>query len=80
VVISVDERRLEANSEIVSIKGEVSYAKGRVGAQLVRIEGAFDRRIAKALNHIPIPPKHDVDTLSAKLDVLTALLERVRPK
>ncbi|KAA8695181.1 Polyhydroxyalkanoate granule-associated protein PhaI [Pseudomonas syringae pv. helianthi] len=80
VVRTVDETRLAANSEIDSIKGEVSYAKGRVGAQLGRIEGAFDRRVAKALNRIAIPSKHDVDTLSAKLDELTALLERVGPK
>ncbi|AHG43092.1 poly(3-hydroxyalkanoate) granule-associated protein PhaI [Pseudomonas syringae CC1557] len=75
-----DAQRLAANSEIDSIKGEVSYAKGRVGAQLDRIESAFDRRVAKALNRIGIPSKHDVDTLSAKLDELTALLERVAPQ
>ena len=63
-----------------SIKGEVSDTKGRVEAQLDRIESAFDRRVAKALNRIGIPSKHDVDTLSAKLDELTALLERVGPK
>ncbi|RMQ76167.1 Polyhydroxyalkanoate granule-associated protein PhaI [Pseudomonas viridiflava] len=80
VVKTVDEKRLAANSEIDSIKGEVSYAKGRVEAQLGRIESAFDRRVAKALNRIAIPSKHDVDTLSAKLDELTALLERVVPK
>ncbi|MET0951493.1 MAG: phasin family protein, partial [Pseudomonas sp.] len=30
-----------------------------------------------ALNRIGIPSRHDVETLSAKLDGLTALLERV---
>ncbi|AAO58574.1 MULTISPECIES: phasin family protein [Pseudomonas syringae group] len=80
VLKTVDETRVAANSEIESIKGEVSGVKGRVDAQLGRIEGAFDRRVAKALNRIGIPSKHDVDTLSAKLDELTALLERVVPK
>ncbi|KTB96251.1 phasin family protein [Pseudomonas syringae] len=80
VLKTVDETRVTANSEIESIKGEVSGVKGRVDAQLGRIEGAFDRRVAKALNRIGIPSKHDVDTLSAKLDELTALLERVVPK
>ncbi|SDW88124.1 poly(hydroxyalkanoate) granule-associated protein [Pseudomonas syringae] len=76
----VDAQRLAANSEIDSVKGEVSSAKGRVEARLDRIESAFDRRVAKALNRIGIPSKHDVDTLSAKLDELTALLDRVGPK
>ncbi|POD68712.1 phasin family protein [Pseudomonas syringae group genomosp. 3] len=80
VLKTVDETRVAANSEIESIKGEVSGVRGRVDAQLGRIEGAFDRRVAKALNRIGIPSKHDVDTLSAKLDELTALLERVVPK
>ena len=76
----LDEKLEAANSEMDSIKGEVSEAKGRVEAQLDRIESAFDRRVAKALNRIGIPSKHDVDSLSAKLDELTALLERVGPK
>lgn len=80
VLKTVDEKRLAANGEIQSIKGEVSGARNRVEAQLSVIEGAFDRRVAKALNRIGIPSKHDVDTLSAKLDELTALLERVGPK
>ncbi|CAM3250080.1 poly(3-hydroxyalkanoate) granule-associated protein PhaI [Pseudomonas floridensis] len=77
---ALDQKLEAANSEMDSIKGEVSDAKGRVEAQLDRIESAFDRRVAKALNRVGIPSKHDVDTLSAKLDELTALLERVGPK
>jgi poly(hydroxyalkanoate) granule-associated protein len=76
---AVDEKLEAANSEIDSLKGEVSGAKGRVEAQLDRIESAFDRRVAKTLNRIGIPSRHDIDTLSAKLDELTALLERVGP-
>ncbi|MBX8486098.1 phasin family protein [Pseudomonas cichorii] len=77
---AVDEKLEAANSEIDSIKGEVSGVKGRVEAQFDKIESAFDRRVAKGLNRIGIPSKHDVETLSAKLDELTALLERVGPK
>ncbi|WNW12985.1 phasin family protein [Pseudomonas sp. DTU_2021_1001937_2_SI_NGA_ILE_001] len=77
---AVDETLDAANSEIDSLKGEVSGVKGRIEAQLDRIEGAFDRRVARGLNRIGIPSRHDVETLSAKLDELTALLERVGPK
>ena len=76
----VDEKLDAANSEIDSIKGEVSGVKGRLEAQLDKIESAFDRRVARGLNRIGIPSKHDVEALSAKLDELTALLERVGPK
>ncbi|POQ00648.1 hypothetical protein CXB42_26000 [Pseudomonas syringae pv. syringae] len=37
-----------------------------------RIERAFDLRVAKALNRVGIPSKHDVDTLFAWLDELRA--------
>ncbi|WP_110950914.1 phasin family protein [Pseudomonas bohemica] len=80
----IDEKVEAANSEIDSVKGEVkgevSKAKGRVEVQIDKIETAFDRRVASALNRIGIPSKHDVETLSAKLDELTALLERVARK
>jgi poly(hydroxyalkanoate) granule-associated protein len=69
---------LEAANE--SVKGNVSTVKGKVEVQLDKIEKAFDSRVASALNRIGIPSKHDVETLSAKLDELTALLERVAGK
>jgi poly(hydroxyalkanoate) granule-associated protein len=80
----IDEKVDAANSEIDSVtdevKGEATKIRGRVEVQLDRIESAFDRRVARALNRIGIASKHDVDTLSAKLDELTALLERVARK
>ena len=69
-----------ANTEIDDAKGEVSTFKGKVEVQLDKVEKAFDSRVASALNRIGIPSKHDVETLSAKLDELTALLERVARK
>ncbi len=69
-----------ANSEIDSARQELRSVKGKVEVQLDKIEKAFDARVASALNRIGIPSKHDVETLSAKLDELTALLERVAGK
>jgi poly(hydroxyalkanoate) granule-associated protein len=69
-----------ANSQIDQVKSNVSSVKGRVEVQLDKVEKAFDTRVASALNRIGIPSKHDVETLSAKLDELTALLERVARK
>lgn len=77
---AVAEKLEAANSEIEEAKSEVSTFKGKVELQLDKVEKAFDSRVASALNRIGIPSKHDVETLSAKLDELTALLERVARK
>ncbi|MDD1008665.1 phasin family protein [Pseudomonas shahriarae] len=76
----VTEKLDAANAEIDEARDEVSSFKGRVEVQLDKVEKAFDTRVASALNRIGIPSKHDVETLSAKLDELTALLERVARK
>lgn len=76
----VTEKLEAANAEIDEAKSEVSSFKGRVEVQLDKVEKAFDTRVASALNRIGIPSKHDVEALSAKLDELTALLERVARK
>jgi len=77
---AVSEKLLAANAEIDGAATQVSSFKGRVEVQLDKVEKAFDSRVASALNRIGIPSKHDVETLSAKLDELTALLERVARK
>ena len=76
----VTEKLEAANAEIDEARDEVSSFKGRVEVQLDKVEKAFDSRVASALNRIGIPSKHDVETLSAQLDELTALLERVARK
>lgn len=69
-----------ANSHIEDAKSEVAEVKGKVEVQLDKLEKLFDVRVASALNRIGIPSRHDVDTLSAKLDKLTALVERAARK
>ncbi|MGE8360781.1 phasin family protein [Pseudomonas sp.] len=73
----VNEQVEAANSQIGSVKNTVISVKGKVDVQLDKIEKAFDTRVASALNRIGIPSKQDVETLSAKLDELSALLEHV---
>ena len=76
----VTEQLDAANSQIDNVKDDVGSFKGRVEVQLDKVEKAFDARVASALNRFGIASKHDVETLSAKLDGLTALLERVARK
>ena len=76
----VDKQLDAANSEIDTIKEDVKGVKGKFDVQLHKVEKAFDHRVARALNRFGIASKHDVETLSAKLDGLTTLLERVARK
>ncbi|WPN98711.1 phasin family protein [Pseudomonas sp. MUP55] len=69
-----------ANSQIDQVRRSVSGVSRVVEVQLDKVEKAFDTRVASALNRIGIASKHDVETLSAKLEELTALLERVARK
>ena len=76
----VDEQLEAANTQIDNVKGEVVSLRDRVEVQFDKVERAFDTRVANALNRVGIASKHDVETLSAKLEELTALLERVARK
>ncbi len=76
----VTEQLEAANSQIDNVKSDVTSFKGKVEVQLDKVEKAFDTRVASALNRFGIASKHDVETLSVKLDGLTALLERVTRK
>ncbi|MCU1717854.1 phasin family protein [Pseudomonas sp. 5P_3.1_Bac2] len=76
------DKQLEAANEQlgsvkVSLVSNVDNVKNQVENKLEKLEKAFDNRVASALNRIGIPSKQDVETLSAKLDVLSALLEHV---
>ncbi|PAU60216.1 poly(3-hydroxyalkanoate) granule-associated protein PhaI [Pseudomonas sp. PIC25] len=70
----VDKQVEAANTQIDTVKNSV---KEKVDVQLDKVEKAFDSRVASALNRIGIPSKQDVEALSAKLDVLNAMLDRV---
>ena len=76
----IDKELKAANSQIDDVKEDVAVAKGKVVVQIDKLEKLFDARVASALNRIGIPSRHDVDTLSAKLDALMAMLDRVARK
>ncbi|MES2817775.1 MAG: phasin family protein [Pseudomonadota bacterium] len=65
-----------ASEEFNAVKSNISSVKGKVELQIDKIEQAFDSRVARGLNRIGIPSRQDLDALSAKLDVLNAMLER----
>lgn len=76
----VDQQLDAANNQFDEATEQVSRVRGKVEIQLDKIEKAFDARVARALNRLGIPSKHDVEALSIKLEQLTELLERVARK
>ncbi len=76
----IDKKLDAANEQIVEAGEEVSRVRGKVEVQLDKIEKAFDARVARGLNRLGIPSKHDVEALSIKLEQLHELLERVARK
>ncbi|WP_448678813.1 phasin family protein [Pseudomonas nicosulfuronedens] len=58
-----------------SVKDRLHSVKAKLNFE--KIEAVFDARVASALNRIGIPSRRDVEALSAKLDELSAVLERV---
>lgn len=73
----VNEQVKAANGQIDEARSRVSVVKNQVAARIEKIEQAFDSRVAGALNRLGIPARQDIEALSAKLDELSALLERV---
>lgn len=73
----VNEQVEAANGQIDEARSRVSVVKNQVAARIEKIEQAFDSRVAGALNRLGIPARQDIEALSAKLDELSALLERV---
>lgn len=76
----IDKKLDAANEQIDEAGEEVSRVRGKVEVQLDKIEKAFDARVARGLNRLGIPSKHDVEALSVKLEQLHELLERVAHK
>lgn len=76
----IDKKLDAANEQIDEAGEEASRVRGKVEVQLDKIEKAFDARVARGLNRLGIPSKHDVEALSIKLEQLHELLERVARK
>jgi poly(hydroxyalkanoate) granule-associated protein len=73
---SVKERVAVVKERVAVAKERVAEVKEKVDVRFEKVEQAFDRRVASGLNRMGIPSRRDIDELSAKLDALTALVER----
>ena len=60
------------NERVNDLKSDAVQAVER---RLEQIENAFDQRVARALNRLGMPSRHDLDALSVRLEQLSALVE-----
>src|SRR5690554_1206449 len=60
------------NERVDDLKSDAVQA---VEGRLEQIENAFDQRVARALNRVGMPSRHDLDALSVRLEQLSALVE-----
>ncbi len=60
------------NERVDDLKNDAVQA---VEGRLEQIENAFDQRVARALNRLGMPSRHDLDALSVRLEQLSALVE-----
>lgn len=70
----VSNRVETVSSQLNPVRNRLEIIREKVEGQFEKIEEAFDDRVARGLNRLGIPSRKDVDGVSAKLDVLNAML------
>ncbi len=68
----VNKKMDAVNERVDDLKNDAVQA---VEGRLEQIENAFDQRVARALNRLGMPSRHDLDALSVRLEQLSALVE-----
>lgn len=68
----VNKKTDAVNERVDDLKSDAVQA---VEGRLEQIENAFDQRVARALNRLGMPSRHDLDALSVRLEQLSALVE-----
>ena len=69
----VNKKMNAVNERVDDLKSDAVQA---VEGRLEQIENAFDQRVARALNRVGMPSRHDLDALSVRLEQLSALVEQ----
>ena len=70
----VSEKTEEVTEKLAPVVTRYEVAKEKVEEGFGKIEAAFDLRVARGLNRLGIASRQDVQAISGKLDVLSALI------
>ena len=71
---AAEERIGEVTTKMTSMAGDVS---AKAGQQWDKLESIFEERTAKALKRLGVPVAKDLEALSARVDALSAQVERL---
>jgi poly(hydroxyalkanoate) granule-associated protein len=71
---AAEERLGEVTTKMTTMAGDVS---AKAGQQWDKLESIFEERTAKALKRLGVPVAKDLEALSARVDALSAQVERL---
>jgi len=74
---AAEEKLAEATSKMSSMANDIS---SKASGQWDKLENIFEERVAKALNKLGVPSAKDVKALIARIDELSAAVQKLSPK
>ena len=74
---AAEEKIAEATSKMSSMANDIS---SKASGQWDKLENIFEERVAKALNKLGVPSAKDVKALIARIDELSAAVQKLSPK
>ena len=71
---ATEEKVAEATSRVSDLASDI---QAKAGTQWDKLENIFEERVAKALGKLGVPLMHDVNLLSARIEVLENRLQKL---
>jgi len=72
----VEEKIGAVTGKMTSMAGDV---QAKAGQHWDKLEGIFEERTAKALKRLGVPSARDIEALAARIDALSAQIEKLAP-
>lgn len=69
--------RKKAEDRVEEVRDRVENVKGKANETWNKLEQVFQDRVARALNRLGVPNRHDIEELFRRLDALQASVEKL---
>jgi poly(hydroxyalkanoate) granule-associated protein len=66
-----------ASQKVEKVKDKVEEVRGKATEQLDKLEQAFQKRVARALNRLGVPTNEDIHDLSRRVDALNKTIRQL---
>jgi len=67
-----------AGQKVEKVKDKVEEVRGKATDQLDKLEHAFQKRVARALNRLGVPTNEDIHELSKRVDALNKTIQQLK--